>query len=73
MSALSRKPKTFKLRALHGPQKFGVAGSSCQDVLRKGCLLLQVPARGDAGAGAAPCGARGLGAATRRALACPRP
>ncbi|XP_044092933.1 DNA fragmentation factor subunit beta isoform X2 [Neovison vison] len=46
MSALSRKPKTFKLRALHGPQKFGVAGSSCQDVLRKGCLLLQLPVAG---------------------------
>ncbi|XP_047580219.1 DNA fragmentation factor subunit beta [Lutra lutra] len=46
MSAVSRKPKTFKLRALHGPQKFGVAGSSCQDVLRKGCLHLQLPVAG---------------------------
>lgn len=43
MSALSRKPKTFKLRALHSQKKFGVAGRSCQEVLRKGCLLLQVP------------------------------
>ncbi|XP_058994043.1 DNA fragmentation factor subunit beta isoform X1 [Mustela lutreola] len=46
MSAASRRPKTFKLRALHGPQKVGVAGSSCQDVLRKGCLLLQLPVAG---------------------------
>lgn len=67
MSAVFRKPKTFKLRALHGPQKFGVAGSSCQDVLRKGCLRLQVPG---AGGTRERCG---LGAGTRRALACPAP
>nr|KAF6504649.1 DNA fragmentation factor subunit beta [Rousettus aegyptiacus] len=46
MSALSRKPKTFKLRALHSQKKFGVAGRSCQEVLRKGCLLLQLPVPG---------------------------
>lgn len=37
-----RKLKTFKLRALHSQQKFGVAGKSCQEVLRKGCLHFQV-------------------------------
>lgn len=42
MSAVSRKPKTFKLRALHSQKKFGVAGRSCEEVLRKGCLHLQV-------------------------------
>ncbi|ELK10593.1 DNA fragmentation factor subunit beta [Pteropus alecto] len=46
MSAVSRRPKTFKLRALHSQKKFGVAGRSCQEVLRKGCLLLQLPVPG---------------------------
>ncbi|KAM5324160.1 DNA fragmentation factor subunit beta isoform 6-T6 [Glossophaga mutica] len=41
MMSVFRKPKTFKLRALHSPQKFGVAGKSCQEVLRKGCLHFQ--------------------------------
>lgn len=41
-----QKPKAFKLRVLHGPQKFGVAGRSLEEVLRKGCRLLQVPERG---------------------------
>ncbi|KAM7100308.1 DNA fragmentation factor subunit beta isoform 1-T1 [Molossus nigricans] len=44
--SVSRKPKTFKLRALHSQQKFGVAGRSCQEVLRKGCLHFQVPVPG---------------------------
>ncbi|XP_049630524.1 DNA fragmentation factor subunit beta [Suncus etruscus] len=39
-------PKAFKLRVLHGPQKFGVAGRSPEEVLRKGCRLLQVPEQG---------------------------
>ncbi|XP_015425607.1 PREDICTED: DNA fragmentation factor subunit beta [Myotis davidii] len=34
--SVPRKPKTFKLRALHSPQKFGIAGRSCQEVLGKG-------------------------------------
>lgn len=42
MFAMFRKPKTFKLRALHSHKKFGVAGKSCQEVLRKGCHHLQV-------------------------------
>ncbi|XP_045426449.1 DNA fragmentation factor subunit beta [Pipistrellus kuhlii] len=42
----SRKPKTFKLRALHSQQKFGIAGRSCQEVLRKGCQRFQVPVPG---------------------------
>uniref|UniRef100_A0A8D1LGC5 DNA fragmentation factor subunit beta n=1 Tax=Sus scrofa TaxID=9823 RepID=A0A8D1LGC5_PIG len=46
MSAVSRKPKTFKLRALHSQKKFGVAGRSCEEVLRKGCLHLQLPVPG---------------------------
>lgn len=46
MLALFRKPKTFKLRALHSQKKFGVAGKSCQEVLRKGCLHLQLPVTG---------------------------
>lgn len=48
MSAVLRKPKTFKLRSLHSEKKFGVAGRSCEEVLRKGCQRLQVP-RGAAG------------------------
>nr|XP_025860915.1 DNA fragmentation factor subunit beta isoform X1 [Vulpes vulpes] len=46
MSAVFRKPKTFKLRALHSQKKFGVAGRSCQEVLKKGCLHLQLPVAG---------------------------
>uniref|UniRef100_A0A8C9KBE1 DNA fragmentation factor subunit beta n=1 Tax=Panthera tigris altaica TaxID=74533 RepID=A0A8C9KBE1_PANTA len=41
-----RKPKTFKLRALHGTKKFGVAGRSYQEVLRKGCFHFQLPITG---------------------------
>lgn len=58
MFAVFRKPKTFKLRALHSQSKFGVAGRSCEEVLRKGCLHLQVPAGRGLG--------RGLGASTCR-------
>ncbi|KAM5324159.1 DNA fragmentation factor subunit beta isoform 5-T5 [Glossophaga mutica] len=47
MMSVFRKPKTFKLRALHSPQKFGVAGKSCQEVLRKGCLHFQVPPKAE--------------------------
>ncbi|XP_019483033.1 PREDICTED: DNA fragmentation factor subunit beta isoform X1 [Hipposideros armiger] len=46
MFTVLRKPKTFKLRALHSQKKFGVAGKSCQEVLRKGCLHLQLPVPG---------------------------
>ncbi|XP_054439346.1 DNA fragmentation factor subunit beta [Pteronotus mesoamericanus] len=46
MMSVFRKPKTFKLRALHNQQKFGVAGKSCQEVLRKGCLHFQLPVPG---------------------------
>ncbi|XP_036918000.1 DNA fragmentation factor subunit beta isoform X2 [Sturnira hondurensis] len=46
MMSVFRKPKTFKLRALHSPQKFGVAGKSCQEVVRKGCLHFQLPVPG---------------------------
>ncbi|XP_026375777.1 DNA fragmentation factor subunit beta isoform X1 [Ursus maritimus] len=46
MLAVFRKPKTFKLRALHSQEKFGVAGRSCQEVLQKGCLHLQLPVAG---------------------------
>uniref|UniRef100_H0X4M1 DNA fragmentation factor subunit beta n=1 Tax=Otolemur garnettii TaxID=30611 RepID=H0X4M1_OTOGA len=42
-SAMLQKPKTVKLRALRSPRKFGVAGRSCQEVLRKGCLRFQLP------------------------------
>nr|XP_021522723.1 DNA fragmentation factor subunit beta [Aotus nancymaae] len=41
-----QKPKTVKLRALRSPRKFGVAGRSCREVLRKGCLSFQLPERG---------------------------
>ncbi|KAG8505453.1 DNA fragmentation factor subunit beta [Galemys pyrenaicus] len=44
MRAAARKLRTFKLRALLGPGKFGVAGRSREEVLRKGCRLLQLPA-----------------------------
>ncbi|XP_027420905.1 DNA fragmentation factor subunit beta isoform X4 [Bos indicus x Bos taurus] len=46
MSAVLRKPKTFKLRSLHSEKKFGVAGRSCEEVLRKGCQRLQLPIPG---------------------------
>ncbi|XP_055984322.1 DNA fragmentation factor subunit beta [Sorex fumeus] len=46
MRAVLKKPKAFKLRVLHGPQKFGVAGRSPEEVLQKGCRLLQVPQLG---------------------------
>ncbi|XP_037355098.1 DNA fragmentation factor subunit beta isoform X2 [Talpa occidentalis] len=46
MRAAPRKLRTFKLRALLGTQKFGVAGRSPAEVLRKGCRLLQLPERG---------------------------
>lgn len=52
MLAVFRKPKTFKLRALHSQEKFGVAGRSCQEVLQKGCLHLQVPVARVRGPGA---------------------
>ncbi|XP_075849500.1 DNA fragmentation factor subunit beta isoform X3 [Microcebus murinus] len=39
------KAKSVKLRALRSPRKFGVAGRSCQEVLRKGCLRFQLPVR----------------------------
>uniref|UniRef100_A0A2K5RTQ9 DNA fragmentation factor subunit beta n=1 Tax=Cebus imitator TaxID=2715852 RepID=A0A2K5RTQ9_CEBIM len=41
-----QKPKIVKLRALRSPRKFGVAGRSCREVLRKGCLRFQLPERG---------------------------
>ncbi|XP_029804398.1 DNA fragmentation factor subunit beta isoform X2 [Suricata suricatta] len=46
MFTMFRKPKTFKLRALHGTKKFGVAGRSYQEVLRKGCFHFQLPVAG---------------------------
>nr|XP_060479584.1 DNA fragmentation factor subunit beta isoform X1 [Panthera onca] len=46
MFTVFRKPKTFKLRALHGTKKFGVAGRSYQEVLRKGCFHFQLPITG---------------------------
>lgn len=75
MSAVLQKLKRFKLRALHNQKKFGVAGRNCEEVLRKGCLHLQVP-RGPGGGGpplagaprAGELGADGLGAS-----ACGRP
>ncbi|KAL0603569.1 DNA fragmentation factor subunit beta [Plecturocebus cupreus] len=45
-SAMLQKLKTVKLRALRSPRKFGVAGRSCREVLRKGCLRFQLPERG---------------------------
>lgn len=70
MFAMFRKPKTFKLRALHSHKKFGVAGKSCQEVLRKGCRHLQValgPGVGgpDWGLRAATCRSRGGGRGRR--------
>ncbi|XP_073759547.1 DNA fragmentation factor subunit beta isoform X2 [Callorhinus ursinus] len=46
MLAAFRKPKTFRLRALHSQKKFGVAGWSCPEVLQKGCLHFQLPVAG---------------------------
>ncbi|XP_030874990.1 DNA fragmentation factor subunit beta isoform X2 [Leptonychotes weddellii] len=46
MSAVFRKPKTFRLRALHSQRKFGVAGWSCSEVLQKGCRHFQLPVTG---------------------------
>ncbi|GAB5574481.1 DNA fragmentation factor subunit beta isoform X2 [Prionailurus iriomotensis] len=46
MFTVFRKPKTFKLRALHRTKKFGVAGRSYQEVLRKGCFHFQLPITG---------------------------
>ncbi|KAM9109352.1 DNA fragmentation factor subunit beta isoform 1-T2 [Megaptera novaeangliae] len=46
MSAVLQKLKRFKLRALHSQKKFGVAGRSCEEVLRKACLHLQLPVPG---------------------------
>ncbi|XP_034875835.1 DNA fragmentation factor subunit beta isoform X6 [Mirounga leonina] len=46
MSAVLRKPKTFRLRALHSQRKFGVAGWSCPEVLQKGCRHFQLPVTG---------------------------
>ncbi|XP_003413246.2 DNA fragmentation factor subunit beta [Loxodonta africana] len=46
MFAMFQKPKTFKLRALHSEKKFGVAGRSCKEVLRKGCRQFQLPESG---------------------------
>ncbi|XP_057410615.1 DNA fragmentation factor subunit beta isoform X2 [Balaenoptera acutorostrata] len=46
MSAVLQKLKRFKLRALHNQKKFGVAGRSCEEVLRKACLHLQLPVPG---------------------------
>ncbi|XP_038602053.1 DNA fragmentation factor subunit beta isoform X1 [Tachyglossus aculeatus] len=37
------RPKTFKLRALDSQKKYGVAGKSCKEVLRKGCQKFQLP------------------------------
>ncbi|KAF0880661.1 DNA fragmentation factor subunit beta [Crocuta crocuta] len=46
MLTMFQKPKTFKLRALHGTKKFGVAGRTYQEVLRKGCFHFQLPIAG---------------------------
>ncbi|XP_044527168.1 DNA fragmentation factor subunit beta isoform X2 [Gracilinanus agilis] len=46
MSAMSKRPRTFKLRALHSQDKYGVAGKSCQEVLLKGCQKFQLPISG---------------------------
>ncbi|TFK13800.1 ankyrin and armadillo repeat-containing protein [Platysternon megacephalum] len=39
---MAPRPKAFKIRSLRGPQKYGVAGRSLQELLRKGGKLLQV-------------------------------
>ncbi|XP_040843747.1 DNA fragmentation factor subunit beta [Ochotona curzoniae] len=41
-----KKPKSVRLRALHGAAKFGVAGRSVRELLRKGCARFQLPERG---------------------------
>lgn len=46
MRAAAGKLRPFKLRALLGAERFGVAGRSPEEVLRKGCGLLQLPERG---------------------------
>ncbi|XP_075406516.1 DNA fragmentation factor subunit beta isoform X2 [Tenrec ecaudatus] len=46
MFAMFQKPKIFKLRALHSEKKFGLAGRSCEEVLRKGCRLFKLPEAG---------------------------
>nr|XP_045007017.1 DNA fragmentation factor subunit beta isoform X2 [Jaculus jaculus] len=46
MCAALRQLKTVRLRALHSARKFGVAGRSCQELLRKGCLRFQLPVPG---------------------------
>ncbi|XP_004863807.1 DNA fragmentation factor subunit beta isoform X1 [Heterocephalus glaber] len=46
MCAAPRQPKSVRLRALHSARKFGVAGRTCLELLRKGCLRFQVPEHG---------------------------
>ncbi|XP_063091432.1 DNA fragmentation factor subunit beta isoform X4 [Cavia porcellus] len=46
MCAALGRPKIVRLRDLHSARKFGVAGRTCQEVLRKGCQRFQVPERG---------------------------
>ncbi|XP_040143744.1 DNA fragmentation factor subunit beta isoform X3 [Ictidomys tridecemlineatus] len=46
MCVLVSQLKTVRLRALRSAQKFGVAGRSCQELLRKGCLRFQLPVQG---------------------------
>ncbi|XP_047405672.1 DNA fragmentation factor subunit beta isoform X6 [Sciurus carolinensis] len=46
MCAVLSQPKTVRLRALCSAQKFGVAGRSCQELLRKGCQRFQLPVQG---------------------------
>ncbi|XP_046280441.1 DNA fragmentation factor subunit beta isoform X6 [Marmota monax] len=46
MCAVVSQLKTVRLRALRSAQKFGVAGRSCQELLRKGCLRFQLPVQG---------------------------
>ncbi|XP_027699698.1 DNA fragmentation factor subunit beta-like isoform X1 [Vombatus ursinus] len=43
---MSKRPRTFKLRALHSQDKYGVAGKNCQEVLLKGCQKFQLPISG---------------------------
>ena len=70
MFTVFRKPKTFKLRALHRTKKFGVAGRSYQEVLRKGCFHFQVPGAGVRVPSLAGARGRGSGAFT---CGCPGP
>ncbi|XP_034609292.1 DNA fragmentation factor subunit beta isoform X2 [Trachemys scripta elegans] len=39
---MAPRPKAFKIRSLRGPQKYGVAGRSLPELLRKGGKLLQL-------------------------------